>query len=478
MTEKLNVPDNLEAEQCLLGAILVNNAAYDRVSGTLRAEHFTEPLHRKIFEIAGELIRMGKAVTPITIKTFLPADDKVGDMTVAQYLVRLARNAVNVVLAPDYAAAVREVAARRKLIVELDSALRVLQHPEVRDDPMDSVRDIAEVCARLLADDDLRPRQGGIGRAYLESLTAANKHKAVNGVAFGIAELQEVISEPSFEAGNLYGLLSSSGEGKTSFTLQVMSNAIQAGHPTLFLSYDQSADQCMRQMVAQRFDVTASRQRNGDISEWEAEKAVDFASWIDRQPFDIQKCTDQRAGHLVSLARSFVKRHGNGKVPLIVVDHIGAITPEDDRADEGTKAKGINKILKAGAEQTQGAFLVLNQRNSRGMMRVNPRPIGADLFGGDPAKQAYDAIFYLYRFKKFYEDALAVASRASDYAAIDKVYPSEVRLNKADIAEIGSIKCRFGSPYERRRMNFRAEFTRYESIADERAPNLMEGSLL
>src|SRR5690554_1598549 len=90
-------PNNIEAEQALLGAILVNNDAFYRVSDFLKAGHFYEPLHRKIFEVAAELIRMGKMANPVTLKTFLPADEKVGDMTVAQYLARLAAEAVNVI---------------------------------------------------------------------------------------------------------------------------------------------------------------------------------------------------------------------------------------------------------------------------------------------------------------------------------------------------------------------------------------------
>ena len=83
-------PNNIEAEQALLGAILVNNDAFYRVSDFLKPEHLYEPLHRKIFEVASEIIRMGKTANPVTIKTFLPADQKVGDLTVAQYLARLA----------------------------------------------------------------------------------------------------------------------------------------------------------------------------------------------------------------------------------------------------------------------------------------------------------------------------------------------------------------------------------------------------
>src|SRR5215468_12265787 len=78
-------PHNIEAEQSLLGAILVNNDAFYRVSDFLEPAHFFEPIHRQIFETAGSLIRMSKLATPVTLKTFLPADLDLGGMTVAQY---------------------------------------------------------------------------------------------------------------------------------------------------------------------------------------------------------------------------------------------------------------------------------------------------------------------------------------------------------------------------------------------------------
>ncbi len=109
-------PNNIEAEQALLGAILVNNDAYYRISDFLKSTHFYEPLHRKIFEVLADLIRMGKIASPVTAKTHIPAQDKVGDMTVAQYLIRLAAEAVTVINAADYGRAIYDLATRRALI--------------------------------------------------------------------------------------------------------------------------------------------------------------------------------------------------------------------------------------------------------------------------------------------------------------------------------------------------------------------------
>ena len=109
-------PHNIEAEQSLLGAILVNNDAFYRVSDFLEPKHFFEPIHQTIYETAGSLIRMGKVATPVTLKTFLPAETDIGGMTVGQYLARLAAEATTIINAQDYGRTIYDMAPRRDLI--------------------------------------------------------------------------------------------------------------------------------------------------------------------------------------------------------------------------------------------------------------------------------------------------------------------------------------------------------------------------
>ena len=111
-----SAPHNIEAEQSLLGAILVNNDAFYRVSDFLEPKHFFEPIHQTIYETAGSLIRMGKVATPVTLKTFVPADTDIGGMTVGQYLARLAAEATTIINAQDYGRTIYELALRRDLI--------------------------------------------------------------------------------------------------------------------------------------------------------------------------------------------------------------------------------------------------------------------------------------------------------------------------------------------------------------------------
>src|ERR671933_2756144 len=108
-------PNNIDAEQALLGAILVNNDAYYRVSDFLNPEHFFEDLHRRIYEVATSLIKAGKVATPITMKTFL-GDQDLGGVTVSQYLARLAAEATTGINAEDYGRTIYDLAIRRSLI--------------------------------------------------------------------------------------------------------------------------------------------------------------------------------------------------------------------------------------------------------------------------------------------------------------------------------------------------------------------------
>ena len=108
-------PHNVEAEQALLGAILVNNEAFYRVSDFLAPEHFYEPIHREIYEVTAKIIRAGKTATPVTVKTFLP-DNLIADVTMPQYLARLASEATTVINAADYGQSIYDLAIRRNLI--------------------------------------------------------------------------------------------------------------------------------------------------------------------------------------------------------------------------------------------------------------------------------------------------------------------------------------------------------------------------
>src|SRR6202166_4380260 len=152
-----SAPHNIEAEQALLGAILVNNDAFYRVSDFLEQKNFFEPIPQTIYETAGSLIRMGKVATPVTLKTFLPAETDIGGIAVRPFLARLASEAPTIINAQDYGRTVYDLALRRDLIQIGEDMVNVAFDAPVDFAPRAQIED-AEKC---LYDLDAIGRYGG-----------------------------------------------------------------------------------------------------------------------------------------------------------------------------------------------------------------------------------------------------------------------------------------------------------------------------
>src|SRR5260221_1232476 len=134
-------PHNIEAEQALLGAILVNNEALYRVSDFLEPQHFFQPIHRQIYDISRSLIRTGKLASPVTLKTFLPAEIDIAGLTLAQYLARLAAEATTIINAVDYGRTIYDLAIRRELINIGEDMVNVAFDAPVDFAPGDQIED-------------------------------------------------------------------------------------------------------------------------------------------------------------------------------------------------------------------------------------------------------------------------------------------------------------------------------------------------
>ena len=140
-TDVSSAPHNIEAEQALLGAILVNNEALYRVSDFLEPQHFFEPIHQQTYDVAHSLIRTGKLASPVTLKTFLPAEIDIAGLTLAQYLARLAAEATTIINAVDYGRTVYDLAIRRELINIGEDMVNVAFDAPVDFAPRDQIED-------------------------------------------------------------------------------------------------------------------------------------------------------------------------------------------------------------------------------------------------------------------------------------------------------------------------------------------------
>src|SRR5690606_39186430 len=190
-------PHNIEAEQALLGAVLVNNDAFYRVSDFLLPEHFFEPLHQRIFEVIGEIVRAGKAATPVTVKTFLPADLKVADLNAAQYLARLAAEATTIINAQDYGRNIYDLALRRSLILIGEDRVNIAYDAPVDMPPRSQIEDAER---RLYDLAESGRFDGGFAtfesalKTAIEMASAAYKRDGhLSGIATGLDDLDRLM---------------------------------------------------------------------------------------------------------------------------------------------------------------------------------------------------------------------------------------------------------------------------------------------
>src|SRR3984885_11236248 len=226
-------PHNIELEQALLGAILVNNEAFYRVSDFLEPRHFFEPIHQKIFEVSSQLVRVGKTATPITLKTFLPPDIDVAGLTVSQYLARLAAEATTVINAADYGRTVYDLALRRSLITIGEDLVNAAYDAPVDQRPQDQI----EEAERNLYELAETGRYDGGFQRFAQALTtavdmAANAYKRdgkLSGLATGLRDLDTKMG--GLQHSDLIIVAGRPGMGKTALATNIAYNIAKAYQP-------------------------------------------------------------------------------------------------------------------------------------------------------------------------------------------------------------------------------------------------------
>src|SRR5499433_3053863 len=271
-------PHNIEAEQALLGAILVNNEALYRVSDFLEPQHFFEPIHQQLYDLARSLIRTGKLASPITLKTFLPADVDIAGLTLAQYLARLAAEATTIINAVDYGRTVYDLALRRELIQIGEDMVNVAFDAPVDFAPGDQIED-AERRLYELAEVG---RYGGGFQKFETALTTAvdmaarayQREGKLSGLATGLKDLDRMMG--GLQASDLIIIAGRPGMGKTSLATNIAYNIARAyraetqhegrmktvdGGIVGFFSLEMSAEQLATRIIAERSGVPSYKIR-------------------------------------------------------------------------------------------------------------------------------------------------------------------------------------------------------------------------
>src|SRR5438105_4246935 len=407
-----SAPHNIEAEQSLLGAILVNNDAFYRVSDFLEPKHFFEPIHQTIFETAGSLIRMGKVATPVTLKTFLPADTDIGGMTVGQYLARLAAEATTIINAQDYGRTVYDMSLRRDLIRIGEDMVNVAFDAPVDFTPRTQIED-AERQLYELAESG---RYDGGFQRFSQALTVAvdmaakafQRDGKLSGVATGLRDLDTKMG--GLQQSDLIIVAGRPGMGKTSLATNIAYNVAQAYVPEVqadgttkaanggvigFFSCEMSADQLATRIVAERTGIPSSNIRRGGISEADFEKIRQVSIELQSLPFYVDETGGLSIAQLMARARRLKRQKG---LDLIVIDYIQLLSGSGKRSENRVQEiTEITTSLKALAKELSVPVIALSQLSRQVESRDDKRPQLSDLRESGSIEQDADVVLFVFR---------------------------------------------------------------------------------
>ena len=470
-------PHNVEVEQALLGAILVNNEAFYRVSDFLEAQHFVEAVHQKVYEVASSLIRGGKIATPVTLKTFLPADLDIAGLTANQYLARLAAEATTVINAQDYGRTIYDLAIRRALITIGEDVVNVAYDAPVDSSPREQIEE-AEKRLYQIADGG---RYGGGFAKFSDALKLAIDMAArayerdghLSGLATGLIDLDQKMG--GLQASDLIIIAGRPGMGKTALATNIAFNIARAYHGEVkpdgttqtvnggivgFFSLEMSAEQLATRIIAEQSGVASHKIRRGAISEQEFQLVTQAMQEMQSIPFFIDQTGGISIAQLTARARRLKRQRG---LDVLVIDYLqllsGTKTRSDSRVQELTE---ITTGLKALAKELNVPILGLSQLSRAVEQREDKRPQLSDLRESGSIEQDADVVLFVFREEYYHrnrEPHAGTPEHAQWMAEGERIYgKAEVIIGKQRHGPTGTVE-----------LQFEAELTRFGNLAHTEA---------
>src|SRR5215218_4678389 len=431
-------PHNIEAEQALLGAILVNNEAFYRVSDFLEPGHFFEPLHQTIFDLGGSLIRAGKVATPVTLKTFLPADLDIGGLNASQYLARLAAEATTVINAADYGHTIYDLAIRRSLIVIGEDMVNVAFDAPVDFAPQEQIEDaerrLYELAETGKYDTGFQRFASALTTAVDMAARAYQRDGKLSGLATGLTDLDRMMG--GLQPSDLVILAGRPGMGKTALATNVAYNIAKHWHGEV------------------RADGRTYTVDGGIIGFFSLEMSAEqLATRI------IDETGGLSIAQLAARARRLKRQRG---LDLVVIDYIQLLSGSTRRALEGRvhEITEITTSLKALAKELNVPILALSQLSRQVENRDDKRPQLSDLRESGSIEQDADVVLFVFREEYYLKNREPRAGSEEHFkwqSEMEAVHgKAEVIIGKQRHGPTGTVA-----------LQFKADVTRFANLADE-----------
>lgn len=472
-----SLPHNLEAEQALLGAILVNNEAAGKVQDFLFSDHFFEPVHGRIYEAALRLVDRGQLATPVTLKPFFERDPALTDVGGVQYLARLAGAAVTILNAEDYGRLIYDLALRRELIsVGEDMVLTAY------DSPVDATASTQiEVAEQRLFELAERGQKDGGFKTFARSVTDAvemieaayKRDGKLSGVTSGFRAINDKIG--GLHKSDLVILAGRPAMGKTALATNIGFNAAKAyvrnmedgvdpkdaeGAVVGFFSLEMAADQLATRILAEQSGVPSENLRRGQLTKEQFRDLTQAAQDLEKLPFFIDDTPQLSISALRTRARRLKRQHNLG---LVIVDYLqllrGSGTGGRGPENRVQEISEITRGLKGLAKELSIPVIALSQLSRTVEQREDKRPQLSDLRESGSIEQDADMVTFVFREEYYHamkEPSLGTPEHAEWQAKGETLHGlAEFIIGKQRHGPTGTV-----------RLQFTRETTRFSDLAD------------
>ena len=482
-----SMPHNLEAEQGLLGALLLNNDSFDRISDFLKGVHFFDPVHERIFDAVAKLISNGNLASPVTLKTYLEHDAGLSELGGGAYLARLVSNATTIANAKQYGQTIYDLAIRRELIVVGEDLVYQAQHATIDVKPEQQIEGAEQALYDLAEKGAVSKGFFSFDTALSGAISMAEKAYAREGKLSGLSTNLKALDELTggLQKSDLLILAGRPSMGKTALAtniaFQIAKNYWQAqrdgnvrqrdngsvevmdGGVVGFFSLEMSAEQLATRMLSEQSGISSSNIRKGDIHEDEYSRLVASARELNEVPFFIDHTGAIPMATLAARARRLKRQHGLG---VIVVDYLQLVRASNRKGNDGRvqEVSEITQGLKALAKELDVPVLALSQLSRQVETRDDKRPQLSDLRESGSIEQDADIVMFVYR-ESYY------VGREKPAEGTEEFLKWEERMASVDgTAEVIIGKNRHG-PIGIARLSFEDRFTRFGDLAeDDRIP--------
>jgi replicative DNA helicase len=469
------VPHNIEAEQALIGAILVNNDAMDKTADFLRPEHFYDPLHASVFETIQQLLHAGKSVTPTTLRTFFENVEPIdADLTVPEYLWRLAESATSIINARDYGRTIHDLATRRKLILIGEDMVNTAYDSPVDQPPHVQIEEAEQLLYRIAEQDKYGQGFLDFTSAMSQAIEVANNARMrgtdLSGLPSGLIDLDDMMG--GLQPSDLIILAGRPSMGKTALATNIAVNVAAQkrlqrfqenpdGPPEPavvgFFSLEMSAEQLASRILSEQAEIPSNKIRRGKIDEPEMARLMAASVALNSAHLFIDQTGGISIAQLAARARKLKRQRG---LDLLVVDYIQLLSGSASKAAAG-RVQEITEIttgLKALAKELEVPLVALSQLSRQVEQRDDKRPQLSDLRESGSIEQDADVVLFVFR-EEYYVERKEPA--ATDVEAHQKW---QVELDAVrGIGEVIIGKQRHG-PTGTVRLQFTGEFTRFDNL--------------